>query len=342
MRILIIGGTHFMGPHVLRKLHMAGHTVTLFHRGQHRIPLPAGVNEILGDRDRLADSARLLKSVKPEIVLDMIISHEQHVHDLLEMFTGVTRRVVMISSQDVYQAFGRVNRREEGGIDLSPITEDSPLRANLYPYRAQQPRTEDDPQRWMDDYDKIPAERLLMSDSDLAGTILRLPAVYGPGDFQHRMFPYLKRMLDGRPAILLEECVANWRWTHGYVENVADAITLAVTNEQASGRIYNVGEPSALSVAERVARIAQAAHWHGQVITVPTAHLPETLREKANVSQPIVVESKRIREELGYSEHIDLEKAFHRTVAWESTNPPTTMDPGRFDYEAEDKVLAAL
>lgn len=36
----------------------------------------------------------------------------------------------------------------------------------------------------------------------------------------------------------------------GYVENVAAAIALAVTREQAAGRIYNVAEPRALSVAE--------------------------------------------------------------------------------------------
>src|SRR5262249_54191248 len=150
-------------------------------------------------------------------------------------------------------------KAEGGEVDPAPITEDSPLRTKLYPYRGETLRAEDDPRRWMDDYDKIPAERVVMSHAELPGTILRLPAVYGPHDFQHRMFLYLKRMLDGRSAILLEESVANWRWNHGYVENIADAIALAVTNEQASGRIYVVGEPFALSMAERIEQIAKAA-----------------------------------------------------------------------------------
>jgi len=33
-----------------------------------------------------------------------------------------------------------------------------------------------------------------------------------------------------------------WRWTHGYLENVAHAIALAVMDDKATGRIYNVGE----------------------------------------------------------------------------------------------------
>lgn len=343
MRVLIIGGTHFMGPYVVKDLLAAGHEVTVFHRGQiSPAKLPEQVKELLGDRDRLPEYADVLRGQEPDVVLDMMVMHEQHARDLMETFAGVARRVVMISSQDVYRAFGRVNRTEGGEVDPAPITEDSPLRANLYPYRGKTLRAEDDPQRWMDDYDKIPAERVVMGYSNLPGTVLRLPAVYGPGDRQHRMFPYLKRMLDGRPAILLEASVAGWHWTHGYVENIADAIALAVTDERASGRIYVVGEPHALTVVERVEHLVRAAHWPGRIVTVPTERLPQSLREEGNVAQHIIVDSSRIRRELAYAERIDLEEAFNRTVAWENLNPPPQIDPAFFDYEAEDKVLATL
>lgn len=73
----------------------------------------------------------------------------------------------------------------------------------------------------MDAYDKILVERAVMGDADPVGTILRLPMVYGPGDPQHRLFQYLKRMDDRRPAILMDEGAAGWRWSRGYVENVA-------------------------------------------------------------------------------------------------------------------------
>ena len=81
-----------------------------------------------------------------------------------------------------------------------------------------------------------------MGAPDLLGTVLRLPAVYGPGDYQHRLFAYVKRMDDWRPAVLLGEGMASWRWTHGYVEDMASAIALAVTDERAAERVYNVGE----------------------------------------------------------------------------------------------------
>ena len=342
MRILIIGGTRFMGPYIVKNLHAAGHEVSLFHRGQTSAELPEGVHEILGDRDHLAEHADELRRLAPDVVLDMIVWHEQHARDLMETFAGVARRAVVVSSMDVYQAFGRVNGHEGGEVDLSPITEDSPLRENLYPYRSEKPRAEDDPERWRDEYDKIPAERVVMSHPTLPGTILRLPAVYGPGDYQHRMFPYLKRMLDGRPAILLEEDVATWRWGHGYVENVVDAIVLAVTDERASERIYNVGEPFALSMAERVEQIAKAANWQGRIVILPSERMPSGMRWEINAAQHVIADTSRIRQELGYDERIDPTEAFRRTIAWERDNPPAQIDSNTFDYEAEDNLLAEL
>lgn len=339
MKILIIGGTRFMGPCVVRKLSEQGHDITVFHRGQAHTDLPQGVAEMFGDRRPLADAASELRQLVPDVVLDMIPFIEQDARELMATFSGSARRVVALSSQDVYRAFGRVNRKESGPPDPLPITEDSPLRENLYPYRGETPRSADDPRRWTDDYDKILVERHIMSDPKLPGTILRLPMVYGPGDYQHRLFPFLKRMDDNRPAILLDEAVAKWRWTHGYVENVAEAIALAVTDERASGRIYNVGESYTLTMAEWVRAIGQAAGWKGKVIALPKDRLPAHLQDEINVEQDIVVDTTRIRRELGYEEVVLADEALRRTVAWERANLPEEFDSKEFDYAAEDAVL---
>jgi nucleoside-diphosphate-sugar epimerase len=136
MRILVIGGTRFMGPLVVRLLSEQGHEVTVFHRGQTRTDLPRGVREILGDRRPLTESAVELQRLAPEEVLDMIPAIEQDALEVMRIFTGVARRVVAISSQDVYRAFGRVNGKETGPVESMPITEESSLRQNLYPYRG--------------------------------------------------------------------------------------------------------------------------------------------------------------------------------------------------------------
>jgi len=340
MRILVIGGTSFMGPLVVRFLFKQGHEVTVFHRGQTRADLPKGVQVVLGNRRPLINSATELQGLAPEVVLDMIPAIEQDAREIMRVFSGVAYRVVTISSQDVYRAFGRVNGKETGPVDTLPLTEESPLRENLYPYRGETPRSQDDPKSWQDDYDKILVERVVMSDPNLPGTVLRLPMVYGQGDYQHRLFSYLKRMDDNRPAILLDEAEAQWRWTHGYVENVAAAIALAVTDERAAGRIYNVGEPFTFTMAEWVGKIGQVAGWQGRIVLVPPGRLPEPLRWGIDAQQNIVVDSTRLRKELGYEETVDLDQALRRAVAWERANPPREIDPKEFDYAVEDAFLA--
>ncbi len=342
MHILVIGGTRFMGPYTVRNLREMGHEVTIFHRGEHKAELPTGTQEIQGDFNQLTTLTDALQRLEPEVVLHMMAVTERQAQDLLTVFTSVARRIVVPSSQDVYQAFGRVNKRESGPADPSPITEDSPLRKNLYPHRNSSPRAVDDPERWMDDYDKILVERTLMGQTQLPATILRLPAVYGPLDYQHRMFLYLKHMLDKRPVILLEEKEAAWRWTHGYVENVADAIALTITDERASGRVYNVGEPFTFSLRERIEQIALPANWHGKIVELPANRVPEGLRWNIDAAQDIVVDSSRLRQELNYTERVELTEAFRRTIAWEGSNPPSQIDPQMFDYQAEDQALAEL
>ena len=256
----------------------------------------------------------------------------------MNSFRGIAGRIVALSSQDVYRSYGVLWKKEETAPNTTPITEDAPLRTVLYPYRALASGEDD----FKYTYDKIPVEQIVMSDADLPGSILRLPAVYGIGDKQHRFFEYIKRMDDKRPAILLKEELARWRWTRGYVENIADAIALATTDERARGRIYNLGEPHTLKESEWVRAVGQAAGWMGKVIIVPKDKLPEHLNTPFDYEHDLEIDTSRIRRELGYAERISREEALRQTVAWERANPPTEVDPKQLDYAAEDVVLATL
>jgi nucleoside-diphosphate-sugar epimerase len=193
----------------------------------------------------------------------------------------------------------------------------------------------------VEDYEKILVERVVMEDTDLPGTVLRLSAVYGPDDYQHRLFEYVRRMYDGRPAILLGEGMASWCWTHGYVEDVALAIALAVTDERAAGRVYNVGEADTLPWAGWVRELGRAAGWNGEVV-VPENPLPKHLNWVLDTEQHWVADTARIRRELGYRGTAAREEALWRTVEWERTHPPEKVDLYSFDYAAEDAALAGL
>ena len=317
-----------MGPHVVRGLVERGHDVAIFHRGETETDLPASVRHVHGGFENFAAHVEELRALAPEVVLDMKPFREEDAQRV-KAFKGVARRVVAISSGDVYRAFGRIWRTEPGLPDPVPLTEDSPLREKLSNAGL--------------DYNKTAVEREVMNDPSLPCTILRLPATHGPGDGQHRLSEELKRMGDDRPAILLEETQANWRWARGYVEDVAHAIVLAVTDERAAGRIYNVAYPSAFNEAEWIREVARVYGWKGEVIAVPGALLPESYRNDAlDLTQQYNIDSSRIRRELGYAEIVPFDEALRRTIEWERANPPDSFDLKKFDYAAEDVLLAKL
>jgi nucleoside-diphosphate-sugar epimerase len=290
MRVLVIGGTKFIGPRVVRRLTGAGHEVAVFHRGRTRADLPKNVPSLHGDRTLIAEHAGVLRGFAPDVVLDTVAFTEADALGLMATFRGVARRVVVLGSGDVYRAFGRFIGMESGPVEPMPLREDAPVRQALYIARAQAKGTDD----FLYDYEKIHVERVVLSDPDLPGTVLRLPMVYGPGDEKRRLFPYVKRMDDGRPAILLDEGMAGWRCPRGYVEDVAAAVALAVTNDRASGRVYNVSEPDALTEADWVRAIGRAVGWSGEVIPVARGRLP--MPPGFDTDQDVVYDTSRLRD----------------------------------------------
>lgn len=76
MRVLVIGGTNFMGPYVVRRLVERGHEVAVFHRGRTEAELPEGVEELRGNRRRLEEHAEELRRTRPDVVLDMVPMNE--------------------------------------------------------------------------------------------------------------------------------------------------------------------------------------------------------------------------------------------------------------------------
>ncbi len=274
-------------------------------------------------------------------MLDCILSDGTQAAALLSIFRGVARRIVALSSQDVYRAVNVLHGLEEG-LEPVPLTEDSPLRTKMHPYPPQAIAAMRSVFPWLnDDYDKIPVERAILSDGGLPGTVLRLPMVYGPGDPLRRFHPVLKRIDDGRPAILIGELAAGWRGTRGYVENVAAAVALALTSERAGGRIYNVGDPDTLTEAEWAGEIAAATGWPGRIAILPDSRLPKHLLQTYRLEQHWVTDTARIRGELGYREPLARRDAIERTIAWERATPVNQFPFAAFDYRAEDAALAA-
>ena len=340
MRILLIGGNGFIGRFVMKALRQRGHTLAVFHRGT-RSGL-GGVNEIRGDRNELKACTQEVRRFAPDVVIDFLISSGVQAEELMNVFRGTARCVVMLSSMDVYRAIAVLQGAETGPLEEVPLTEKSELRRSLHLYRPERVQLMRQIFPWMtDDYDKIPAERAVMNDGELPGTVLRLPFVYGPGDPLHRFYSVVKRIDDGRSYIIFPETLAHWCSPRGYVENVAAAIAMAATDDRARGRIYNVCEEPSFSELEWARKIAVEMAWEGEFAVLPVESTPRHLLKPGNAAQHCAASSARIRDELGYKEPIGIEEAIRRTIQWERENPPAFAFLAQFDYTAEDAATAA-
>ncbi len=184
---------------------------------------------------------------------------------------------------------------------------------------------------------KILVEQTVLNNTELSATILRLPMVYGPNDPQRRLLEYVQRMKDERPYILLDERMADWRTSMGYVENVASAIAMAVDNKEAASHIINIGESIALSLLEQVEEIGEVMNWKGQVISVPKGTMQDEL--PFDTRQDLVIDTTKLREQFNYEEPISRKEGLTRTVRWELANLPKNSP---FDYDKEDAVFRRL
>lgn len=116
----------------------------------------------------------------------------------------------------------------------------------------------------------------------------------------------------------LSSAQAQWKWTRGYVEDVAEVIALSATDERASRRIYNVGEPIVLTEQEWAKAIALAAQWDGPITIGDNAS-----RDEHDFRFHLEADTSRIRRELGFLETITLEEALKRSVNWERASTAT-------------------
>lgn len=287
MRILVIGGTGFIGKHIVRRMASAGHAVAIFHRGRTTAELPQQVHEILDPLSvmPIEQFPKELFEFEPDVVVHTIAMGGNDARAVIEAFADKAGRLVMLSSGDVYRAYGRFTGIDPGPIEEGLLTEESPLRTVLFPYR----RKANSPAALEFWYEKILAEQAAMENKALPSIVLRLPKVYGPGGNEDLATVYRYR---DHPT---------WRWTHGYVENVAAAVELAATCNVARNRVYNVGEEYTPTVTERLA-------W------MPHSALALDSGNKSNFAQNIAYDTGRIRRELGYREVIPEQEAVLKTL----------------------------
>lgn len=104
LRILILGGTGFLGPHLVENARARGHTITLFNRGKSNPHLFPDVEKLRGDRDGDLDT---LRNRQWDVVIDTSGYVPRIVRASAELLAPAVKQYVFISSISVYANFAK-------------------------------------------------------------------------------------------------------------------------------------------------------------------------------------------------------------------------------------------
>lgn len=322
MRVIVFGGTRFIGRAIVEELAGAGHEVLVVHRGQLEPDDMPPVRHLHAERSELGEHTAELRSFKPDAAIDCrALTRTDSETAIGAVPEGI--RLIVISSVDVYRAFGALNDDRE--TDPVPLDEESPVRPNRYPYRGRMPGLEE--------YDKLDVEDVYLA---RGATSFRLPMVYGEHDYQRREEFILRRVRAGRTQIPFGS--GQWLTCRGYVRDIARGVHLALQTPAAIGLVMNLCEDRTYSMRMWSKMILDAAGSSTELVHVPDDLLPEDLKPTGTMTQHVVASARKARTLLGWTTSDPLE-SLRTTVSWHLANPPDDVDA---DFAPDDLALAQV
>jgi nucleoside-diphosphate-sugar epimerase len=271
-----------------------------------------------------------------DLVVDVIPFEASHAEQLLELETGA---IVAISSASVYaDEHGRTLDEAEGVDDFPefpvPIPETQPTVAPA-----------DDTYSTK----KSKLERILLENGRVPAAIVRPCAIYGRGDRMGREWFFVKRALDRRPQVVLTNRGAGHFHTTAS-ENIGELVRLIAAEPRTD--VFNCGDPDPPTVLEIARAIGQSAgHRFEEVLLEEPSARGELGQTPWSAAKPLLVDMAKAERELAYVPATTWADALPLQVSWliEETRDRDwreVLTRGanylRFDYEAEDELLADL
>jgi nucleoside-diphosphate-sugar epimerase len=326
MKILILGGTRFLGYHLAKHFIREDHQVTLFNRGVTQDDLGDSVSRIRGDRTDHKDFHKKLRAEHYDIVIDLISYKGEDSESAVKTFGSRVGHFFHVSSAAVYV-----------------VTKDYPCPLKESDFdRPLYPR----PERssiWDYGYNKRQCEEALFSAYQKSGfpvTILRFPIIMGEKDYTLRAYSYFLRILDGQPLILPDGGLNVF--THVYQGDIVKTVASNLLNKASFGKAYNLAQEEIISLRAFVLKSAEILARKVELVDIPSLALQKMgLKEKFSPfssRRPFILVVEKARKDLMYSS-TPFDEWMRKTVLWfteqYSGEPPD-------NYRLRDKETKAV
>lgn len=305
-RVLVTGGTGFVGHHLVERLRDRGDEVTVFDAAAPRGAVRDGVRVVVGDlrdADALAGAARGADVVyhlaavvgvdqylaRPLDVIDINFSGTRNV---LEVAHRGGAKVVLTSTSEVFGKNPAVPWREDGDRVLGPTSSD----------------------RWSYSSSKALAEHLTFAfarQHGLDATIVRYFNVYGPRQRPaYVVSRSVHRALNGRPLVVYDEGRQTRCFT--FVQDAVEGTLRAADDPAASGEVFNIGSMVETTIGEAVRLVAELT-GSTEVVDVDTAAKLGASYQDLARRVPDNAKAGRV---LGWRPETSLRDGLIKTIEW--------------------------
>jgi len=321
MRVLVIGGTAFIGRLLVAELLKAGHDVTVLHR-KPKHAFGKKVDNLQADRNDPEAMRRVLEGRRFEIVLDNAYDWErgttvQQIEGTVQALGDRLTRYVFMSSIAAY------------GDGLNHY-EDDPL-------------APDDAQ---DNYvrNKAMTERMLFRLHQRTGfpvVTFRPPFIYGPENPFYREAFFWDRLRVGRPLIVPGDGGRLMQFV--YIKDLVTAMLKAMTDPAALGESFNIGIERPVTQMELLQALAKAAKKKLSIVKIPRDRIAEAggnpMGDPAYFG--VYFDLPPITEAMGKLKRMlklvptPFDTALRETYLWYQRHPKTT----KLNTDFEDKLI---
>ena len=315
MKVLVLGGSRFIGLHLVRLLHDDGHHVTVLNRGQTQANLPDSVVRLIADRADTEQVKAALKDDSYDVVFDISAYTTSTLKPVIEILEGRVGRFVFCSTTSVY-----------GPNDTIPIEEDFPLHRT--PDASQYAR------------DKIECEDFLVEAFNQRGfpmTILRPPYVYGPDNYlKAREFSYFARLKQGRKIIIPGDGLTPVHPVH--VDDLADAFAAVPGKSQTLGQTYTICSPDAITANGYVRAMAEIMGVSADIVNMEPRDYDALDQQLYPFEWAVsrIYSTDKARRDLGWSPRFHMRDGLEMTYRWWLAEG---MDKEVWDFSNEDEAL---
>jgi len=258
MKVLVLGGSGYVGRRVTELFLAAGNEVTVVSRGQKQPEVLAQVEHLRLDRK---DHERFEAAMRPrqfDAVVDNIAYQHEDALSVLRAFRGRAGQYLFTSSVAVYSRRQTLRPLVEGDADLATELDPAKAEGGFHPSGRL-------------DYaiGKRAVEREFQQNgADLPWTSLRAPIVVGPDDRTLRVWWFVQRIQDSGPLLIPD-------WGYGRIfqlvtaDALAGAFVACAGNPAACCTAYNIAQPELLVAESWIAGLAAALGTNAESMRVP-------------------------------------------------------------------------